>query len=623
MVKKGSLDSVLKSHPPATVEKHLVHSFLESSRLPYLSSPILTQYLKGFKPNPHISSGLRSIQADSIQGLENGLELIIPGRDRKLNGAFFTPAFIVDFMIREIGPGRKDCNLDPSCGSGAFLVGLARHYSREFKQSVRQTVRENLFGSDILDYNIRRAQLVLTLLALQQGEHLKPEDFNLWIRDSLSAGWNRKFDNILGNPPYVRFQDLSLKIRKNLAGRWKTIHGGNFNLYFAFFELGQQLLGPKGKLAYITPNNYFTSLSAEALRHFFQEKKCVQKILDFGHLQLFDARSYTAITFLNRGTNPYLLFDRIRDFQTPVSFLENSKGSPNRLSQLNAKKWRLLKTGERKNISRIESRGIPLGELFEISAGIATLKDEIFLLDGRRDDEGDYLKQSSKGIFKIEKSVTRPVYKISEFKNQQEEGKNLRRIICPYRIRRGTAVAIPEREFKEQYPHCFQYLSSEKQTLLSRDKGKVDFDPFFAWGRTQGLVRFGKRIMTPTFSQYPRFLLGGNEKAYFTNGYGLFPRKENPFPSPSSWATQMENLDIVLRILNSVVMHYYIRKTSVEIQGGYPCYQKNFIERFNLPGFSQGELDRVRSFRDKKEIDEWLCRKYGVELGRDFLKTAP
>lgn len=70
-----------------------------------------------------------------------------------------------------------------------------------------------------------------------------------------------------------------------------------------------------------------------------------------------------------------------------------------------------------------------------------------------------------------------------------------------------------------------------------------------------------------------------------------------------------ENILITQKILNSVVMDYYVRETSVSIQGGFPCYQKNFIERFTIPEFTTKELDTLKSLLDKDEIDAFLIEK--------------
>ncbi|GAB6010632.1 hypothetical protein [Viscerimonas tarda] len=272
----------------------------------------------------------------------------------------------------------------------------------------------------------------------------------------------------------------------------------------------------------------------------------------------------------------------------------------------------------KKNIQIIETIGTPIGKLFDICVGIATLKDEVFFVDSGKNKKDCYLKFTEKGAFEIEKEITKSVYKISDFKTQEEIGHNGRKIIFPYIIKGGIATPIPEKEFEERYPKCYAYLLSEKEALLLRDKGKVNFDPFYVWGRTQGLTRRGKKILNPTFSQTPRFLLVEDETAYFTNGYGFYFREQeygnSLFSEDINPITKIENIDVVQKFLNSVLMHYYVSKTSVAIEGGYPCYQKNFIERFTIPEFKKTEIDELRSLNKKQEIDEFLTMKYHVNL---------
>ena len=402
-----------------------------------------------------------------------------------------------------------------------------------------------------------------------------------------------------------------------LSKNWTTTEGGTYNLYFAFFELGYKLLNPTGKLGYITPNNFFTSLAGESLRKYFQNKKCVTRIIDFSHKKVFDAQTYTALTFINKKENEAITFDRIKKGYTPEEYLPKANGSPNYLKDLNAKKWRLLKTDEQQNIKIIETIGKPIGKLFDICVGIATLKDEIFFIDGSNLKNGFYTKTTDNGIFEIEKEIVKPVYKISDFRTQDDIKNNTRKIICPYNIKNGVATAISENDFKNKFPKCYSYFISEKENLLARDKGKINFEPFFVWGRTQGLTRKGKKILNPTFSQHPRFLLVEEEQGFFTNGYGLYFREQesnNLFSDNINPITQLENIDVVQKILNSYIMDYYVSKTSVSIEGGYPCYQKNFIEKFTIPELKQEDIETIRSLNDTQEIDEFLVNLYHLNL---------
>ena len=248
MIKKGILSQLIQNHDLTSLERHLVYSYLTNNKLSFDKSPILTSYFKDFEQNPQLYFDTSSLNISSIKELENYLELIIPVGDRKFNGAFFTPDYIIDFIINEIQPKENDTNLDPSCGCGAFLVGLTDYYKRTFNKPIKKIIKENIFGSDILEYNIHRAKLILTIYALQNGEQLKDTDFNLYHQDSLRTSWKMSFDNIVGNPPYVKFQDLTDDNRNYLAKHWTTVEGGTFNLYFAFFELGHKLLKPTGKL---------------------------------------------------------------------------------------------------------------------------------------------------------------------------------------------------------------------------------------------------------------------------------------------------------------------------------------------------------------------------------------
>jgi hypothetical protein len=67
-------------------------------------------------------------------------------------------------------------------------------------------------------------------------------------------------------------------------------------------------------------------------------------------------------------------------------------------------------------------------------------------------------------------------------------------------------------------------------------------------------------------------------------------------------------------VLNSEMMHYYISKTSVSIEGGYPCYQKNFIEKFTIPEFSNYEISEFRTLSNQRDINLFLADKYQVNL---------
>lgn len=118
-------------------------------------------------------------------------------------------------------------------------------------------------------------------------------------------------------------------------------------------------------------------------------------------------------------------------------------------------------------------------------------------------------------------------------------------------------------------------------------------------GETQGLNKYGKKILFPTFADSPNFIYIDDKEALFCNGYAVF---EN----------ERYDLDVLVKILNSCLMKYYVSNTSYSIEGGYYCYQKKYVERFSLPWFSEQELAFIRH-SSKAELDNFLWARYGLE----------
>ncbi len=542
--------------------------------------------------------------------LVNLFEQLIPPKDKKLNGAFFTPKFITDFIVSQSITDQDSKVCDPSCGCGAFLISSAEYINKIYNKKYTKIIEENIFGADITDYSIRRAKMLLSLLALLNKEDTNEIKFNLICGNSLEINWERNFDAVVGNPPYVKFQDLSEELRDRLFYNWKTLKSGNYNLYFAFFELGINTLKNNGILGYITPNNYFISLSGIHLRKYLTSNRFLGRIIDFNHIKLFGAQTYTCITFLTKKEKSYFYYERIDD-RKKLDNLSELEYSKIHFDSLNDKKWRLLRDSEQENIRIIENLPYHLGEIVDIRVGIATSKDSVYFLDGSTLNNGYYKKIYGDREFPIEKEITKPLAKIPDLKSQADLNNNKRRIIFPYKKINGKAEIIKEEELKERFPKCYEYLLTTKEKLATRDKGKTKYPQWFAYARTQGLNLQGEKLLTPTFSTKPRFFLDRNEETLFCNGYALYMKDQNNGLSSNKHQIA---LTIIAKILSSKVMDYYIKKTSISIEGNYQCYQKNFIELFGIPNFTDEEIAFLRNKKDKKEIDNFLIKKYRIKI---------
>ena len=69
---------------------------------------------------------------------------------------------------------------DISCGCGGFLLTAAKEIRKRSPNTYSDIFRNQLFGVDIQDYSITRTKLLLSLLALTDGEDNEDFEFNLF-----------------------------------------------------------------------------------------------------------------------------------------------------------------------------------------------------------------------------------------------------------------------------------------------------------------------------------------------------------------------------------------------------------------------------------------------------------
>lgn len=221
--------------------------------------------------------------------------------------------------------------VDPACGSGAFLVAAFDYLYAEYEKANEQIatltgqrsildlnkeiLNNNLFGVDINEESIEITKLSLWLKTAQRGKPLESLDTNFIAGNSLGIeqpvpgsdfSWKEAFkaifdkggfDVVLGNPPYVR-QELLGDIKPWLEETYAVYHGV-LDLYGYFFELGCKLLKPNGRMAYISNATFFKTGSGENLRNYLSNETTLEKIVDFGDVQVFEGvTTYPAIIVL-------------------------------------------------------------------------------------------------------------------------------------------------------------------------------------------------------------------------------------------------------------------------------------------------------------------------------------
>ena len=552
-----------------------------------------------------------------FEDLINLFEISIPTKDVTVNGAVYTPNYIKKFIVEETLKSLPNNNYnnilvaDIACGTGAFLYSVAEKIKEETTKSYSDIFSENIYGLDISDYTIARAKILLSLLAISNGEDIEEFKFNLSVGNALDFDWKKShtnfkgFDVIVGNPPYVRAKNLSEETKLLLAN-WEVTKSGNPDLYIPFFEIGIKYLKPDGILSFITVNTFKRSVNARNLRDFFKTNQVDLKILDFGNAQVFDNKStYTCIVIIQNRLSDVVKYQQV----TPEDIFQNkiAEYSEIKYNSLNTNKgWVLNKPLILNTIDKIESTGIPLGEKFPIKNGLATLSNDVFIFKPVGEDERYFYLQNGK-LHKIEKGICRDIIKPNKLKRESEIPQLMEQIIFPYHqdtiqsnlfeFNPNKQVVFEEEYFQEKFPNAYEYLKGNKDQLLNRDKGKPKKYKWFEFGRTQALTDFGKKLLFPYMAGQPYFVYTEQDNLLLYAGYAVYYDSER-------------ELKVLKRILESDVFWYYIKKTSKPYSGNYYALAKNYVKDFGVCDLNEHEKDYLLETESYNERNIFLLDKY-------------
>lgn len=542
-------------------------------------------------------------------GLEDLIELfefVISPSDRIVNGAIYTPSEIREYIIsqsfRKVGNQLLNAKIaDISCGCSGFLYSAAKEIKRRTGNSYQIIFQNQIFGLDIQEYSVTRSKLLLSLLAISEGEDIEQFHFNIHQGDTLIFNWSevindfQGFDVIVGNPPYVSARNLDVSSKENVK-LWEVCSTGNPDLYIPFFQIGYENLAPNGILGYITMNTFFKSLNGRALRRYFEENRITIRIIDFGTHQIFKSKStYTCICFLENAEQNFVEY-----YKSVTKELPNNRNLYNKVNfhNLDAKKGWNLNNNE--VISRIESVGTPFGELYKTRHGIATLRNDLFIFKPVAEDE-DFFYLQNGNLYPIEKGICKDILNSNKLSRCIDFDNVREKVLFPYNDE-NKPKALEEEFLKDVFPEAYKYLKKKKQELAMRDKGEGKYEKWFAFGRTQSLEKVENKLFFPKYSdKTPDFLISNDIDLLFYNGLAVIGHSE-------------EEMLLAKKIMESRLFWYYIKKTSKPYSSNYYSLNGNYINNFGICDFTNNEIDFILNENNKEVLNNFFEERYNIRL---------
>jgi type I restriction-modification system DNA methylase subunit len=247
-------------------------------------------------------------------------------------GAIYTPPFVADLMLDHLLPyddiTGKERVLDPTCGSGIFLVGAFRrlvyHWQNEHEWRrpgvplLKNMLKRSIFGVEDLTEATQVAALNLALAvcdALQPnviwndlkfdtliGRNLFQGDFfeNL---GNLKAAAPEGFSAIVGNPPYS--SKLTPAAKDVRRPEWASLPIPDKNIAYQITEECADLLAEGARLCLLQPSGFLYNANPREFAARFIASHTVESVLDFVSIRnLFEAADTKALALVVRREKP-------------------------------------------------------------------------------------------------------------------------------------------------------------------------------------------------------------------------------------------------------------------------------------------------------------------------------
>lgn len=293
--------------------------------------------------------------------------------EQKLRGAYYTPLPLAEMMVKLFSGNKQIKNvLEPSCGDGVFLDAMN--------------------NTDIIDQFD-----TITAIEIEDDEAIKVQNryeskknlrvINQDFFDYYEEYSDEKFDLILGNPPYIRYQYLEEEQRALLSDIL-TSQGMKanklINAWVGFMVACVNMLSNQGKIAFVIPAEILQVVYAEDLRLFLSNNLSKISIITFEELVFSDIEQEVVVFIGEKGEEEKGIriielnnLDDLKDFDI------NSNGFQ-KLQHVH-EKWTKYFTTDKENelVSEIRNNDLfqKLSDCALINVGITTGNNKYFSVD--------------------------------------------------------------------------------------------------------------------------------------------------------------------------------------------------------------------------------------------------
>ena len=296
------------------------------------------------------------------------MQLIKEATSEKLRGGFYTPEPIAAFILKWAFNGNKELDiLEPSCGDGVFLKEIQKE-KYEYN---------SVTAIEFDDIEAEKSEVI----GLNKSTVIN-EDFHKYCINT-----DRKFDLIIGNPPYIRYQYFDKEQQQYAADIFNKAslkYSKLTNAWVSFVVGSSLLLKEEGKIGFVLPAEILQVSYAQPLREFLAHFYNKINIVSFEKLVFPNIQQEVVLLLCEKNNSNSHLIEHLelRDAEELKKLDVSKLKSPKKKIDFKSNKWTFyfLKQEEIDFLERLQSdkKFKQIGDFAKVEVGITTGSNPFF-----------------------------------------------------------------------------------------------------------------------------------------------------------------------------------------------------------------------------------------------------